>query len=508
MPTLTSSRSLVTSTLASSLVLVLGCNNSSSANDTVFGDEGDGASDVGDSQGEDAEGTGEGEGNEDIGESQGSDSAEDSADSLDDDDGGSGPKFDTLATPDSGGDGCGSDDNDATLTGTVFAPNGTIPVVGALVYTSSSAPESIPDQVYCAECIELECGVDFTETDINGNFSLPTNSGSDRYLVVQKGQFMRVAQLDIATGETQLPDEQVELPGEWDPDNGLYIPKIAVADGSYDRIEDALGKFGLGDTSISDYEERTIAGTESFDLYNNGRDPSYDGFTSQGTMGSLISDPDRLADYHIIFVPCSSDTYGDALTAQQIQNIRDWVEAGGRWYVADWSNEFMSNVFPEYQTFYSDAYGNDLSSYDSLADVLDDGLLAWLEALPGALKDINPLNVGSHPTLYDLPQVGTVDNWSGIQYPLPEVLVDDGEGGQVNVGHKAWLEGPGGGSISSSDTLPLTVTGQYGCGKVQFTSYHAAEFENYVGLSPQELVLLYTILEIGVCQDPLPPPQG
>ena len=54
--------------------------------------------------------------------------------------------------------------------------------------------------------------------------------------------------------------------------------------------------------------------------------------------------------------------------------------------------------------------------------------------------------------------------------------------------------------------MPLTVTGQFGCGKLQFTSYHMAEFFDYVGLSPQELVLIYTILEIGVCQDPLPPP--
>jgi len=81
-------------------------------------------------------------------------------------------------------------------------------------------------------------------------------------------------------------------------------------------------------------------------------------------------------------------------------------------------------------------------------------------------------------------------------------------GGEVNVGHKVWLEGPGNNGTINGDILPLTVTGQYGCGKIQFTSYQTAEFFNYVGLSPQELVLLYTILEIGVCQDPLPPPQG
>jgi hypothetical protein len=55
---------------------------------------------------------------------------------------------------------------------------------------------------------------------------------------------------------------------------------------------------------------------------------------------------------------------------------------------------------------------------------------------------------------------------------------------------------------------PLTVTGKFGCGKVQFTSYHAAEFFDYVGRSPQELVFIYTNVEIGVCQEPLPPTQG
>jgi hypothetical protein len=122
-------------------------------------------------------------------------------------------------------------------------------------------------------------------------------------------------------------------------------------------------------------------------------------------------------------------------------------------------------------------------------------MLAWLEALPDGLKDINPLNDESHPTLFELPQLQTVDNWSAI-IATPPVLVDDGMGGQIDVGHKTWLEGDGAGV----GVHPLTVSGQYGCGRIQFTSYHTAEFFDYVGLSPQELVLVYTILEIGVCQ--------
>ncbi len=406
--------------------------------------------------------------------------------------------------PTGGASGCQGAPNDLTLDGTVWAPNGVIPVSGALVYTSSGLPEGIPQEVYCAECEELDCDDRFTTTAADGSFTLNTYAQGANYLVVQKGQFMRITPINVQAGAETLDDELTTLPGENDPDNGLFIPLIAVGNGSFDRLEDGLGKFGLGDTLISNFEERLVPGTEPFDLYDNGRSPATDGFTSQGTFADLISNPQTLAQYHMIFAPCSGDTYVGSLTPTNIQNIRDWVAAGGRWYVSDWANEWLINVFPEYQELSCPGGSCDNGAYDSLGNVLDDGLLEWLEQLPDPLKDINPLNDESHPTLFQLPQVQTVDNWSGIQTINP-VLVDDGKGGQIDVGHKVWLEGPGG---LVGGVHPLTVTGQFGCGKLQFTSYHMAEFFNYVGLSPQELLLLYTILEIGVCQEALPPPQG
>jgi len=415
------------------------------------------------------------------------------------------PIFDVGGISDAGEGGCTGAGTNATLSGTVFAPNGEIPISNALVYTTVVEPQGIPQNVYCDECQQVSCDDFFTLTDIDGSFELDTKAGNDRYLVVQKGQFMRVTPIDIAEGTTPLGTALTSLPGENDPAAGLYIPRIAVGYGSFDRIEDALGKFGLGQTSITGFTENLVPGTEPFDIWDNGGGPAGDGFASQGTFAQLISDPSRLDDYHIIFVPCSGDNYLDSLNMAAIQNIRDWVAAGGRWYVADWANEWMEHVFPDYQTLQGEPNAADGSSYDSNANVLDPDLLAWLQALPAPLKDINPLNDEFHPTLFDLPgYVTTVDNWSVIQQVHP-VLVDDGMGGQVDVGHKVWLEGPGGGG----GVHPLTVSGVYGCGRIQFTSYHAAEFFDYVGLSPQELVLLYTILEIGVCQEnPLPPPQG
>ena len=414
--------------------------------------------------------------------------------------------FDVGGNPDMGEGGCGDGPpTNATLSGTVYAPNGEIPISNALVYVTAAPPAGIPQGVYCDECQAVSCDDFFTFTDVDGSFELPVQSGMGDYLVVKKGQFMRVTQIDIPAGPSNLPVAQTTLPGDNNPAQGEYIPLIAVGYGSYDRIEDALAKFGLGQTSISNMEETLVAGTEPFDIWDNGGGPAFDGYTSQGTFNQLIHDPDALDDYHIIFVPCSTDDYVSNLDAAAIQNIQDWVAAGGRWYVADWSNEWMEHVFPDYQTLDGEPNAADGGVYDSDATVLDADLLAWLMALPNPLKDINPLNDESHPTLFDLPAyVTTVDNWSVIEQVHP-VLVDDGMGGMVDVGHKVWLEGPG----SGFPDHPLTVSGVYGCGRIQFTSYHAAEFFDYVGLSPQELVLLYTILEIGVCQEnPLPPPQG
>jgi len=409
---------------------------------------------------------------------------------------------------------CDPEPSDATLEGTVYAPNLVIPVSGALVYASKTAPEGVPNEVYCAECIELPCDTPYVLTEPDGSFSLPVTSGM-RYIVVQKGQFLRSTEISVVPGVNALTSDVTSLPDHRDEANGLYIPNIALALGEFDRLEDALGKLGLADTLIDNnfYSEQFVEGSEQFDLWSN---QSFSEYQVQGTIADLVMDYAKLSKYHILFVPCSDDPYIAEMYGQTGKdNIRQWVAAGGRFYVADWSNEYLFAGFGQYQTFHKNTFGGgtDLSPpYDSLGTVLDDDLLAWLGALPQALKDINPINGGftDHPVIDSLPQLLTVDSWSGV-LSTPKVLVDDGMGGQVDVGHKIWIAGPGDGdNVPLDPPQPLTISAQYGCGKIMFTTYHMAEFnDTYIGLTPQELVLLYLILEIGVCQqafEPPPPP--
>lgn len=385
---------------------------------------------------------------------------------------------------DGGSGDCTPQPTNATLTGTVYAPNLEIPISGALVYVAAEDPEPVPDGVYCSECVAIPCNANFVLTEPDGSFDLPAVAGTGQKLVVQKGQFLHVADIDVAEGANAIAAGDSNLPGVWNPGEGLYIPRIAVVNTGNDTIFNILGKIGLGQV---DGNGSLTNGSEQFDLLD------------QPSGGALLDDLTAMRQYHIIFIPCMSQVGMGALTQLRIENIRQYVADGGKFYVTDWANEYLYETFPSYQTLHDQAFNPDLSYYDTTGTVLDPDLLAWLNALPPALQDIG----GGHPNLLSLPTVELVDNWSGID-AIPPVITQDMDGNDVDVGHHAWVEGPCQ-ACSDNGVRPMTVSGEYGCGRMMFSTYHTAEVA-HAGLTPQELILLYIILEIGVCHDAPPPP--
>lgn len=378
---------------------------------------------------------------------------------------------------------CPSHDVNATLRGTVYSPNLEIPISGALVYWATEDPDPVPDGVYCSECVGVPCGADFVLTEADGSFELPAVAGSNRRLVVAKGQFLRSTDLEIAEGANTIEPAQSSLPGEWNPAAGMWIPRIAVINTPDDTIFNVLAKIGLGEVNANG---RLQEGTEHFDRF------------AQKQGGALLDDLDAMRQYHIIFVPCMAQVEMGNVSEDRIANIRQWVAEGGKFYVTDWANEYLYKTFPEYQTFHNQASDPDLGLYDANGTVRDPGLLAWLEALPPNLKDIGQ----GQPTLEALPSVGLHHNWSGIDQ-IPPVIAVNEDGDEVDVGHYNWVEGPCE-TCSSSGTRPMTVSAEFGCGRMMFSTYHT-NAEPHAGLSPQELILLYIILEIGVCHDDAPP---
>ena len=386
-----------------------------------------------------------------------------------------------------------------------------VPVAGAAVYTTSVRPPPIPAGVYCEPCQAAPAGA--VLSDHTGSFIVPDAQPGKRWLVIQKGQFRLEQELDITTSDITLETAQTTLPSVMDQANGKWIPRVAIAAGSYDPLESILGKMGIG---AVDAQGSYSATNGKLDLVDNGGNTL--GMTVS-TLEALVRDPAKLASYHIILIPCSGDSNTAALQDQQVlKNLRDYVKLGGKLYVTDWSGEWMDNVFPTQvqlgeggfggfggsidtpasayasvsDSWNSSQFGSaDGDAYDSNdADAVDPGLASWLGAQRG------PTPSSATTSAFNAHQFEAVDNWNYIQTLTP-VQVGIENGSPVVDTPKAWVTGSGGGSGRHA----LTVTFEpAGCGRVMFSTYHTTPGA-HLGLYPQERVLLYLLMEIGVCSD-------
>jgi hypothetical protein len=358
---------------------------------------------------------------------------------------------------------CKATCSDCQLSGTVYAPEGTIPISGALVYLTLNPPEPIPQGLFCDKCLQLPFGTPFGETDEHGKFSFGVQTEGDWTLVVQKGSFRRIRPLTVTGGPQALTKDLTTLPGKTDLANGDNIPKMAVVPDSYDNIENTLAKIGLGDV---DFGGDLNVGTENFDLID------------ESDAANFFSDPTNLAQYQVIFMPCDNDWFHPKLNDPAVQKaLRDWVIGGGKLYVTDWSYDILKHIFPDPISWKGDdgsLNSADLGTYDAPAVVKDPGLKAWLAA--------------QGITDFDLE-----DNWSIIE-SLHAYTAPDPDGVEKLFLPKSWVsaETPDDGLKNS------TVSFEYGCGRGMFSTYHT-EAGNGSGLLAQELALAYVVFEVGIC---------
>ncbi|HND09491.1 MAG TPA: hypothetical protein PKO07_06640 [Pseudomonadota bacterium] len=373
------------------------------------------------------------------------------------------------------------------LTGKVVAPEGTIPISGALVYVVPYAPTAIPDAVYCDKCVHIPDGTPHTTTKPDGTFELDASTGN-YYLVVQKGAFRRVRQISIVEGAQQIPKDKTTLPAITDKMNGDDIPKIAVVVGAWDPIEVVLARMGLKATISKDLlgKAQVLAkDAPAFAIY---------GLQGLGlpspypSVNTLLTDPKELGKYHILFLPCSGGTNqmdtGPKCTgvfntdARVKSNLADFVAKGGRIYVSDWSYEYVRQVFPGYITWRGEStqIGSACSGGGGNQSVYkkESGLDAWLQAQGKSLSEVK-------------------DAWTAIA-SVQDKMDIDADGKMSKITPKVWVE----------TTSPVTASVQHGCGRVLYTTYHTQPTSETSGaLEPQALALLYLILEVGVCIDPL-----
>ena len=136
-----------------------------------------------------------------------------------------------------------------TLSGTVFAPNGTLPIDHALVYAPTAALADLPDGAGGPVCASGSPAAT-AFTDAHGNFQLAdAPAGSDVRLVIQVGKWRRAVTVPSvpACATTAVDPALTHLPR--DSSEG-HIPRLAITAGNGDTLECLARDLGIADAEI------------------------------------------------------------------------------------------------------------------------------------------------------------------------------------------------------------------------------------------------------------------
>jgi hypothetical protein len=237
-----------------------------------------------------------------------------------------------------------------TVTGTVYAPNGTDPLPNVLVYVPNAPVQPFAAGVHCDNCATGVSGSPLVSaaTDTQGRFTLQNVPvGANIPLVLQTGRWRRQITLAsvMACQQNAVPPAQTRLPrnkAEGD------IPHMAMVTGSVDVLECVLRKIGIDDAEFTN-----ASGNGRVHLYqgdgtvvSGNKTYHIGGATLAGANdeATLVGNPAKLGQYDMVLFGCKGAQY-DRTSAEQ-QNVINYANAGGRVFATHFGYVYLYNDAP------------------------------------------------------------------------------------------------------------------------------------------------------------------
>src|SRR5262249_53023410 len=243
-----------------------------------------------------------------------------------------------------------------SVTGTVYAPNGTDPIPNALVYVPNGGPapsygvQPFVDGVSVPHC---GCGTDVSGSPlvsavsaVDRTFTL-TNMpvGANTPLVIQDGRWRRMIPIPNvpACVNTPLTAMQTRFPtmeAEFDPHDN--IPLMGFVTGSVDALECVLRHIGIADTQFSNPAMQGGAGRVRFYRGEGGPGARYTATTPVATQpwGTQA----EINSYDMVYFACQGAQYNKMPAQQQI--VINYADAGGRIFATHFSYVWLYNDPP------------------------------------------------------------------------------------------------------------------------------------------------------------------
>lgn len=255
-----------------------------------------------------------------------------------------------------------------SVSGVVYAPNGTLPIYDAIVYVPSGTVDPFPTTgVTCDQCSAQTAALISTKTNYKGEFVLPNMPvGSNIPLVIQVGRWRRqiviptvssCVDTPLTMADTRLPRTQAE--GD--------IPKLAVATGGADALQCLLRKMGVDD---SEFTQPADAGR--IHLYagaNGGTSRFLSGFNGYSGAArtltaatALWASPTEMAKYDAMVLTCEGINDRTADLAPYRANVKGYADAGGRIFASHWHHAWLEDGPAPWPTTATFNHLNDLPS--------------------------------------------------------------------------------------------------------------------------------------------------
>jgi hypothetical protein len=230
----------------------------------------------------------------------------------------------------------------------VYAPNGTDPLPNVTVYVPNDTVQPFTPGVSCPISGSPPSGSPLvgTITDVNGKFTLVDMPvGANIPLVIVSGRWRRQLTIPGTTActNTALPPTFSVMPQNQTQGD---IPLIAIATGSADPVECVLRKMGISQTEFTN-----PGGGGRINLFGGGL---VSGKATPGsgvildantpTQASLMGNYPTLQNYDVLMLPCEGSNI--LKPAQELANLINFANAGGRVYTSHYGYSWMYNNPP------------------------------------------------------------------------------------------------------------------------------------------------------------------